>query len=384
MIFLYLTLLIFLDSIQIKVFYESHAMNFKKELGKMRKSLSYLVAVATLSFSAPAFAADSELVVFDWGGYEDEMFFQDYMKKYGDAPTYSFFSDEEEAFQKVRAGFRADLGHPCSQSVVKWRNAGIIKPIDTSRLSNFDKVDPGFAGMEGFQVDGVQWALPIDWGATALTYNSEEVSAEEASSLYVFADPKFQGRVSIIDNVDDAYALGYLAVGVMDWNKATDEDFKKASDFLRKVHKNVRQYHADGAEGAALMKSGEILLEWTWNEVAFTLSWEDDAPETVFKRDTKEGSSTWVCGYTMMKDAPGSEQKAYDFLDAWLADASAEYIVTEWGYGHTNKEVMATVGKENGWEPLASYTEGSLFQKPSDPSHREKMIKEWELIKSGF
>ena len=77
MIFLYLTLLIFLDSIQIKVFYESHAMNFKKELGKMRKSLSYLVAAATLSFSAPAFAADSELVVFDWGGYEDEMFFQD-------------------------------------------------------------------------------------------------------------------------------------------------------------------------------------------------------------------------------------------------------------------------------------------------------------------
>ena len=86
----------------------------------------------------------------------------------------------------------------------------------------------------------------------------------------------------------------------------------------------------------------------------------------------------------MMKDAPGSEQKAYDFLDAWLADASAEYIVTEWGYGHTNKEVMATVGKENGWEPLASYTEGSLFQKPSDPALREKMIKEWELIKSGF
>ena len=75
-------------------------MNFKKELGKMRKSLSYLVAAATLSFGAPAFAADSELVVFDWGGYEDEMFFQDYMKKYGDAPTYSFFSDEEEAFQK--------------------------------------------------------------------------------------------------------------------------------------------------------------------------------------------------------------------------------------------------------------------------------------------
>ena len=58
-------------------------------------------------------------------------------------------------------------------------------------------------------------------------------------------------------------------------------------------------------------------------------------------------------------------------------------MVTEWGYGHTNKEVMATVGRENGWDTLASYTEGTLFQKPSSPELREKMIKEFELIKTG-
>ncbi len=158
----------------------------------MKKIFSYLISISALLFPISAIAADSELIVFDWGGYEDEMFFQDYMKKYGEAPTYSFFSDEEEAFQKVRAGFRADLGHPCSQSVVKWRNAGIIVPIDTSRLKNWSKVDPGFAGMEGFQVDGVQWALPVDWGATALTYNADDVSAEDASTLQAFADPNFR------------------------------------------------------------------------------------------------------------------------------------------------------------------------------------------------
>ena len=66
----------------------------------MRKSLSYLVAATALSFSAHAYAADSELVVFDWGGYEYEMIFKDYMTKYGDAPTNSFFSDEEESLKK--------------------------------------------------------------------------------------------------------------------------------------------------------------------------------------------------------------------------------------------------------------------------------------------
>ena len=69
------------------------------------------------------------------------------------------------------------------------------------------------------------------------------MDASEVKTLQIFVDPKYQGRTSIGDNVDDAYALGYLAVGVTDWNKATDEDFKKASAFLREVHKNVRTYH---------------------------------------------------------------------------------------------------------------------------------------------
>ena len=34
------------------------------------------------------------------------------------------------------------------------------------------------------------------------------------------------------------------------------------------------------------------------------------------KRDTKEGLSTWVCGYVLLKDAPGNLDKAYEFLSA--------------------------------------------------------------------
>jgi hypothetical protein len=45
------------------------------------------------------------------------------------------------------------------------------------------------------------------------------------------------------------------------------------------------------------MKTGEIVLEWTWNEVAHTLGFWEELP-IAMNRDTKEGSSTWVCGYT--------------------------------------------------------------------------------------
>ena len=63
------------------------------------KKILLATTTATL-ISGVAIAADDGLVVFDWSGYEDEGFFQNYITKHGDSPTYAFFGEEEEAFQK--------------------------------------------------------------------------------------------------------------------------------------------------------------------------------------------------------------------------------------------------------------------------------------------
>ncbi len=341
-----------------------------------------LVAATLLSTTTLVSADDGDLTVFDWAGYEDPAFFDDYIEKYGAAPKYAFFSDEEEAFQKIRAGFRADITRPCAQSVSKWRDADMIEPIDTSRLKNWSKVIPQYASLYGFNVDGTQWAVPLDWGATALTYRTDLVPEADIQSLQIFADPKYQGRVSVIDNVDDAYALGFLATGVNDWTKATDADLGRASAFLRAVHKNVRTYWQDPAEARALMSSGEITLSWAWNEIPVTL--QDEGVPVGFNQNTIEGSSTWICGFVVLKDGSGSDDRTYDFLDAWLADSSAEYLVTEWGYGHSNGKVMAAIGEENGFGSLADYSKNRLLQAPLAPEFRAKMVKEFELIKAGF
>jgi hypothetical protein len=102
------------------------------------------------------------------------------------------------------------------------------------------------------------------------------------------------------------------------------------------------------------------------------------------KIDTKEGASTWVCGYVKLANAPGSEQKAYDFIDAFLSDSAATYLLTEWGYGHTNETVMNSIGAENGFADLETYTKNTLMQSPLNPKIREQMIKDFEKIKAGY
>ena len=167
-----------------------------------------LAAALSASVAALAVAEDKDLIIFDWAGYEAPDFHPKYTEKNGE-PTFTFFGDEDEAFEKLRAGFKADLGHPCSQSVVKWREAGLLQPLDTSKIAGWNDLIPGIMAMKDLATtaDGKAWFLPWDWGNTLLTYNSEKVDEKDIQSLKAFADPKFKDRVSIGDNVDDAYAL---------------------------------------------------------------------------------------------------------------------------------------------------------------------------------
>ncbi len=353
-----------------------------KDFGKAALALSAMIAMA----GSGVHAADGELTVFDWGGYEDPGFFPAYIEKYGDSPSFVFFGDEEEAFQKLRSGFRADVAHPCSQSVPKWIESGLAAPLDITRIPRWEDVNPSMREIQAFWKDGSPYFVPMDWGNTALTYNTELLSDADVASLQAFADPRHEGRISIGDNVDDAYALAFLAIGVKDWTTATDEQFKAASDFLRKVHPNVRAYWSDGASLAQLMQSGEVYLAWAWNETYSTMSAEGHP--IAMKRDTEEGSSSWVCGYAKMANGAGSEDKVYDFINAWLEPRVADYLVSEWGYGHSNSAAMDAMSQEDlkavGLESSELLVANTLWQGPVPAELREKMIAEFEMIKAGF
>jgi len=234
-----------------------------------------------------------------------------------------------------------------------------------------------------FVVDGEVYFIPADNGATAIAYNTEEVPAEDVSTLQVFVDPKYAGRTSLPDNVDDAYALAYLATGVTDWTTATQEEFEAAAAWLRLAHENARTYWTDGAEAQQLFASGEVLVMWAWGEIPTTLRAEDFP--IGFNREPAEGSSYWSCGYVNLVDGPGSEEKAHQFVEAWLQPSTADYIVREWGYGHSNEEAMAAQDAELLEEVgLGPVEVPLLFQLPLDNTIREQMIAEFEKIKAGF
>jgi spermidine/putrescine transport system substrate-binding protein len=346
------------------------------------KITSILGATALASLATAAAAQDPDLIVFDYAGFENPLFHTTYAAAHGQSPSFTFFGDEDEAFQKVTSGFQTDVTHICAGSVTRWIEAGILEPWDTSRIPNFANLDPALlAGAS--DADGNVYFIPTDWGSTAIAYNPDQVTADQVASLQIFTDPAFAGRMSVPDNVDDTWALAFLATGVTDKTTATEDQFQAAAAWLRQIHPNLRTYWTDPAELAQLHATGEILVSWAWNETYPTLKGE--GVPVGFQREAAEGSSVWYCGLVNMANGPGSEDKAYDYVNAFL-DPSVTLSLVETGWGHSNLAAMTDqiTAEDLELSGLGAITAPIGPQSPMSNELRERLAEEFELIKAGF
>jgi spermidine/putrescine transport system substrate-binding protein len=338
-------------------------------------------AVSVLSLTTAVRAADPDLTVLDWAGWEIDGMLQPYAEKNGQKPTYVFFADDDEAFQKVSSGFKADVVHPCAAAVPRYVEAGLIEPWDVSKIPEFanipERLSKPFTNAEGV------WFIPTDYAYTAIAYNADTVPAEDVASVQVFASDKYAGRISLPDNTDDVWSLAFMATGVTSWDNVTDEQFTAAADWLRKVHPNVRAYWSDPSELSQLMASGEVQVAWSWNDPVAILKGENFP--VGFNRAAAEGAATWYCGFVNMKGGPGKEDKAYDLMNSLLAHSSAKPLLEAIGYALANDAAMAEITPD---ELKAAYvdpvTTPLFVQSPPTTELRDRMIEEFELIKSGF
>lgn len=350
----------------------------------MTRPALFLATASTIAL-APllAHSADAELTIFDWAGFGLKELIEPYAAKHGDIPTYSFYADDDEAFQKVSTGFKTDVTHPCSQMVSKYREAGLIEPWDVSKIPEFANINPRFLNSSIFKDDGGVWYIPTDYAYTAIAYNTTDVPVEDVASLEVFKNAKYAGRIALPDNTDDVWSLALLATGVSDWTNVTDDQFAAAAAWLREVHPNVRLYWSDPAELSQIMASGEVQVAWSWNDAVALLKAENFP--VGFQRAPKEGVATWFCGYVNMKDGPGNEDKAYDFINAFIDQSSAPQLLANIGYAATNDAAMAKIPAEDlKAAEVDPITTTLLAQTPIDHAMRQKMLEEFELIKSGF
>jgi spermidine/putrescine transport system substrate-binding protein len=272
--------------------------------------------------------------------------------------------------------------HPCSPLVPQWRDAGLIQAIDTSRLEQWSNVFPALKGLPGTQFDGEQWFMPFGWGRTSVTYRTDLVEWDEEDSYGLLWDERYAGQMAVFDSVDETVFTAAIYAGVDPCNMS-DEELDLVMNLLAEQKKLMRFYAVSQSDITQAMAAGEIVAALTWDSGVAELKAQGIPVRMMLP---KEGVETWCCGMVLMKDAP-HEDKAYDLLNSMLSPQSGEFLVSEYGIGHSNKASFDNI----------SDTRLAELQLPKDPTEllqsgvmyckfrdKDTVIERFETMKAGF
>jgi spermidine/putrescine transport system substrate-binding protein len=361
-----------------------------RKAGLALAGLSCAVAVALALLAivprwAPARAAANDApTLFQWQDYVDPPFLAEYRQAYGETPKTSIFADEDEAFAKMRAGFKPDVMGPCFYEFPRWQEAGLLQPIDTTKLKNWNKISPALRNLPGISAGpGKVWFVPHYWGNTSVTYRTdlapEYVGRESWNILF---DPKYKGRIAVLEGVDDTVPLIARIIGVDAYNM-NPADWQKVQTKLRELVKQARFVSSDETSLAQGLASGELVAAISWRVTYKTLKAEG---KKVAYMNPPGGIFTYVCGLTMHKDARNSA-KALALIDSSLSDQAADYTVKKIGDIPANGAQLAkqpdavfqTLGIPRDVE---AFLKSGIFQRRL--KNKDQIVNAWTEIRAGL
>jgi spermidine/putrescine transport system substrate-binding protein len=174
---------------------------------------------------------------------------------------------------------------------------GYAVPLDHTRLPNF-QANAGQKFKERSYDPGNKYTIPYASGVTGIAYNTDHVE-EEITSIEALFDPRYKGRVGMMNDAQEIGNFGMFAVGV-DPEKSTEADWKKAGEKLKAQRDAglVRKYYDQGYIDA--VAKGDVWVTMAWSGDVFQ---RQLAGEPVAFVVPEEGGTIWTDNMLIPKGA---------------------------------------------------------------------------------
>ena len=260
---------------------------------------------------------------------------------------YSCFGTNEELYNMLSLGNEYDIVCPSEYMIMKLMAENQLVPFSDAFFD--ESIDENYyiKGVSPFirntfetnEINGEAWskyAAGYMWGVTGIVYNPQIVSREDASTWNILTNDKYFRRVTIKDNVRDAY---FAAVGaikedlltsdsfinapdysrrlVEEMNDLSPETLEKALEYLQKSRDNVYSFETDS--GKADMMSGRVVAGYQWSgDAVYTM---DQAEEDDFYLNfavPKESTNLYFDGWVMLKKGIRDDTEKQQAAEAFI------------------------------------------------------------------
>jgi len=325
-----------------------------------------------MAFVWGPYASADDLRVIQNPWYTDTAFHESYIEKYGYSPSFQSISPEEELVDFITKNTNYDVARVCASSLNVLTSKNLLKPWDTSRIKDFDKIDPRFLFPDAA---GNIYLIPFEFGSSVVVYNPESVPRQDTASLSIFHNPAYENQLGLHADIASIAAISFLAVGVTDWTKATDEETEAALQWWRDAQPNIGYYWSDEDPLIQEMAYGRIGLSYAFQEVATLL--QDYGQKTATVTATSEGGSIWSCGLVMSADSTANPEHIYDYVNDHFSEAAIR-LLHDWKVTSTNVEAAAEFLKTDSDNILGMPPADApvLNQSPMPLAVRDKFLAE--------
>ena len=278
-----------------------------------------------------------KLNLYLWEGEAPADLIKPFEEKYGVKTSVGYITSGAESVAKMVAGgnkqYAVILDAP--EAVQPMQEAGVIKPIDVSKLPEYDKL-LGFT-TEAFNIHKQSWALAVDWGVNPLIY-STQVLKTAPTSWSVLWSPQMKGQVSLWED----YSMLFIGATVLGYDKHPNELFNLSKSQLEAIKNkmlelkgNVRTVWNNGGDLIQLFSTHEVGAAQGWSYIYNQLKAKNEPVATADLKDM--GAQGWVEGAAISNAvSPDCEAAAYDFLNWLVSPKGAAAFAESSGYTPSN------------------------------------------------
>lgn len=295
------------------------------------------------------------------------------------------FADEDETETKLRAGFEADVVEMCAGEVGDMIDGGLLAPIDTARIDDWDLILPIFQdGLGTVDDDGNAFMVPLQGGASGIVYNADLVPDGINSYEELFFGD-WEGTISI--SADEVNSIGdmLLALGYgPDIFEATDEQVSEAVDELIALKQSgrIRTTFESDTDLVNLLATEEVAASaHGFSSLEARLA--DEGMNVVYASPA-EGEISWNCGHGISANAANVDA-AYALINHYMTPdvqiAFAEIEAYLASNGRTLEEGDPAIVEAAGLTAPSENFEGTINE--GDPENREFWQDEWRRFLSS-
>jgi spermidine/putrescine transport system substrate-binding protein len=333
------------------------------------------------SDTTPDPSVTGDLSVYDWSGYDAEIFWQDFKNKYANVKVTfdATGASDADIYNGISTGtHEQDVFHPYTGWLQFYVDEGLVQEIDTSKLKNWCKVPDSFKQVGQF--NGKQYFVPWDWGFSSVLYRTDKIqSVDSWSALF---DPQYKGHVVMWDDGPGAVTVSSYVHGWDETAITADQLAQSKAEWTDVLKNNPTRWLAE-PELVDSFENGDGWLAYAWQGSYATLLGDGKVP--VAYSNPKEGRNSWIGVYGIRADSKNTDL-ALRFLDEKLGDLTGQNLVANYYYGTSNADVMAGITDET-LKTAFSVDDPSILQKTNftpnlTKDQREAWIAMWSEAKT--